>query len=126
MVEFMRGDKVALVKDFNNEPGIIPKGSTGTVVGVYRGKFTEDQIFVRFDNLSDELYVQMQVSRDIGMPMHSDEIKKIAEDLYEVTGIDRQGNRTLLHCGINFSYVTDILHYATSNYYSVDVRKISE
>jgi hypothetical protein len=75
---FSVGDRVKLIEDFNNEPGILPAGSKGTVYEVAEGRTLYNfMIFVCFDNV-DALGDRARRTNDVaGLPMYPEEIESV-------------------------------------------------
>lgn len=71
------GDRVRLVEDFNNEPGIIPAGSEGTVLEVVKGTVLYNMIFVLFDNVDSLEEHSRETNSVAGLPMYPEEIESI-------------------------------------------------
>jgi len=73
------GDKVALVKDFNNEPGIIPAGTMGKVTHIDNDSPVAPLVYVRFSDLRDfNLSERVRVMNyEVGLPMYSEEIERV-------------------------------------------------
>jgi hypothetical protein len=71
---FVKGDRVRLVEDFNNEPGILLTGSVGTVTVESNG-----MVFVQFDYLNDPEFQEhvRHNNRHGGLPMLTEEIERV-------------------------------------------------
>jgi len=69
---FRIGDRVKLVNDFNNEPGIIPAGTMGVV-----RSFSTEYVVTEFDDVSDlEPHAQIN-NAEGGLFMFAHEIEKV-------------------------------------------------
>lgn len=68
---FSVGDRVKLVADFDNEPGIIPANTEGIVLG-----FSKEMVFVQFVNV-EHLDVSSQKHNKLaGLPIFIHEIEE--------------------------------------------------
>jgi len=72
---FTEGDRVKLVKDFDNEPGIVAAGTKGTIVMVMPGDDAFFDYFVRLDDDGSNEVVSKVNARLGGFPLFQYEIE---------------------------------------------------
>jgi hypothetical protein len=77
---FAVGDKVSLIKDFNNEPGIIPAGTMGKVTNIDSDSPVAPLVYVRFAADLRDLGMAERVrimNHEVGLPMYPKEIERV-------------------------------------------------